>query len=291
MEFVNTERLRVAYREHGNPDGEPLFLLHGWPDDFHTWNPILPALQARRVIVPSLRGYGDTRFLDPSTPRSGQLSALAQDLIELANALEIERFCVVGHDWGARAAYNACLLAPQRLRKCVAISVGWGTNDPTQALSLVQARNYWYHWYMATDRGAEALRKERREFAHLLWRAWSPSWRFTEGEFHDTMHAFDNPDWAAVTIHSYRHRWGMAPSDPFYAEQEERLHRESMISVPTLVIHGTEDGANSPQTSEHKEHLFSAPYQRILIAGAGHFPQRERPDEVASAVLAWLDQD
>jgi len=288
MKFVNTERLRIAYREHGNPAGEPLFLLHGWPDDIHTWNAILPALSAWRVIVPSLRGFGETRFLDAATPRSGQLSALAQDLIDLAAALGIERFSVVGHDWGARAAYNASLLMPECVKKCVAISVGWGTNDPHQALSLVQARNYWYHWYMATGRGAEALRKERREFTHLLWRTWSPSWHFTEGDFHDTMHAFDNPDWAAVTVHSYRHRWGLAPSDPFYAGHEERLLHESVISVPTLVIHGTEDGANSPQTSEHKEHLFSAPYQRVLVGGAGHFPQRERPDEVASAIVSWL---
>jgi pimeloyl-ACP methyl ester carboxylesterase len=288
MDFVNTERLRVAYRECGNPSGEPLFLLHGWPDDIHTWQAILPALSAWRVIIPSLRGFGETRFLDPATPRSGQLSALAQDLFDLASALDIERFNVVGHDWGARAAYNASLLMPERVQRCVAISVGWGTNDPTQSLSLVQARNYWYHWYMATERGAEALRKERREFAHLLWRSWSPTWHFSEGEFHDTMHAFDNPDWAAVTIHSYRHRWGLAPSDPFYALLEERLHRESVISVPTLVIHGTEDGANSPQTSERKEHLFSGSYERILLNGAGHFPQRERPDEVASAIADWL---
>ena len=290
MLFVNTERLRVAYREHGNPDGEPLILLHGWPDDVHTWNPILPRLERWRVIMPSLRGYGETRFLQPDTPRSGQLSALAQDVLDLAEAMGIRRFHVVGHDWGARAAYNASLLEPERVKSCVAISVGWGTNDPGQAISLVQARNYWYHWYMATERGAEALRKERREFAHLLWRTWSPSWHFTEGEFHDTMHAFDNPDWAAVTIHSYRHRWGLAPSDPYYSEQEERLRHESVIKVPTLVLHGTEDGANSPQTSEHKEHLFSATYQRILLSGVGHFPQREAPDAVASAIVEWLGQ-
>jgi len=242
------------------------------------------------VIVPSLRGYGDTRFLAPDTPRSGQLSALAQDLLDLAAAMGIARFHVVGHDWGARAAYNASLLEPECVKSCVAVSVGWGTNDPTQALSLVQARNYWYHWYMATERGAEALRKDRREFAHLLWRTWSPSWQFTEGDFHDTMHAFDNPDWAAVTIHSYRHRWGLAPSDPYYAAQEERLRHESVIKVPTLVLHGTEDGANAPQTSEHKEHLFSAPYQRTLLSGVGHFPQREAPDAVASAIVEWLAQ-
>lgn len=174
--------------------------------------------------------------------------------------------------------------------RCMALSVGWGTNDPGQALSLHQARNYWYHWYMATDRGAEALRKDRREFALLLWRTWSPSWHFGEGVFHDAMHAWDNPDWVDITLHSYRHRWGLALPDPHYALQEERLRHESMISVPTLTLHGTEDGANSPQTSEHKAHLFSGPYHRALLAGVGHFPQRENPGAVADALLAWLQR-
>ena len=292
MEYVNTDRLRIAFRQHGDLQGEPIILLHGWPDDMHTWDGVLPFLAGSgyRLIVPSLRGFGETRFLDPATPRSGQLSALAQDLLDFATALGIERFNVVGHDWGARAAYNAALLAPERVMRCMALSVGWGTNDPGQALSLHQARNYWYHWYMATDRGAEALRKDRREFALLLWRTWSPSWHFGEGVFHDAMHAWDNPDWVDVTLHSYRHRWGLALPDPHYALQEERLRHESMISVPTLTLHGTEDGANSPQTSEHKAHLFSGPYHRALLAGVGHFPQRENPGAVADALLAWLQR-
>ncbi|WP_426318356.1 alpha/beta fold hydrolase [Pseudoduganella sp. R-43] len=292
MEYVNTDRLRIAFRQHGDLQGEPIILLHGWPDDMHTWDGVLPLLAGSgyRLIVPSLRGFGETRFLDPATPRSGQLSALAQDLLDFATALGIERFNVVGHDWGARAAYNAALLAPERVMRCMALSVGWGTNDPGQALSLHQARNYWYHWYMATDRGAEALRKDRREFALLLWRTWSPSWHFGEGVFHDAMHAWDNPDWVDITLHSYRHRWGLALPDPHYALQEERLRHESMISVPTLTLHGTEDGANSPQTSEHKAHLFSGPYHRALLAGVGHFPQRENPGAVADALLAWLQR-
>lgn len=292
MEFVNTERLRIAYSEHGDPKNEPLILLHGWPDDLHTWNPIFPSLveQGYRLIIPSLRGCGDTRFLSSTTPRSGQLSALAQDLFDLATGLGIEQFSVVGHDWGARAAYIAALLAPQRVKRCIALSVGWNGSDPNQPVSLPQARDYWYQWFLSTERGAEALRKDRRDFAQLLWRTWAPSWHFSEGEFHDTMHAFDNPDWAAVAVHSYRHRWGMVAGDPAYAALEERLRRESVIAVPTLVLHGTEGGANAPQSSEHKEHLFSAAYQRLLIGGAGHFPQRERPDAVAAAIIGWLHE-
>src|SRR5690349_6938947 len=104
MEYVNTDRLRIAFRQHGDLQGEPIFLLHGWPDDLHTWDGVLPTLACAgyRLIMPSLRGFGETRFLDHATPRSGQLAALAQDLLDFASALGIERFNVVGHDWGAR---------------------------------------------------------------------------------------------------------------------------------------------------------------------------------------------
>ncbi len=290
MEYINTERLRIGYREHGVPDGEPLVLLHGWPDDIHTWDQLVPALASvgYRVIVPFLRGAGETRFLDPHTPRSGQLSALAQDLLDLADALRLPPFTVIGHDWGARAAYNAALLAPQRVRRCIALSVGWGTNDATQALSLEQARNYWYHWYMATERGADAVRKERRELACLLWQTWAPDWQFTQAEFRSTAHSFDNPDWPAVTLHSYRHRWGFVAGDPYYAQQEAALRQNSVIGVPTLLLHGEQDGANGVATSAHKEHLFSGPYTRLVLPGAGHFPQREQPEVVAGHIMNWL---
>ena len=290
MQFINTPRLRIAYRQHGCPSDEPIILLHGWPDDIHTWDQLVAPLVAQnfRLIVPYLRGAGETRFLDARTPRSGQLSALAQDLLDLADALKLERFIVIGHDWGARAAYNAAVLAPDRLKCCIALSVGWGTNDPGQTLSLSQARNYWYHWYMATPRGTEAVKKERRDLACLLWQTWSPSWQFTQAEFRETTHSFDNPDWPAVTLHSYCHRWGFAESDNYYAAQEDRLRRQNIISVPTLVLHGEDDGANGVATSAHREHLFSGPYHRVVIPQVGHFPQREKPALVAAEILAWL---
>lgn len=290
MEFANTARLRVGYREHGAAGGEPLILLHGWPDDIHTWDQLIPLLaqQGYRLIVPYLRGAGETRFLDPHTPRSGQISALAQDLLELADVLQLPRFCVIGHDWGALAAYTAALLAPERVRRCIALSVGWGSQDAAQALGLEQARNDWYHWYLSTQRGADTLKKERRELASLLWQSWAPSWQFTQAEFRSTAHSFDNPDWPAVTLHSYRHRWGFCDGDPHYADVETRLRQNSVIAVPTLLLHGTEDGADGVATSTHKEHLFSGPYLRSVLEGVGHFPQRERPDAVAEAIIGWL---
>jgi pimeloyl-ACP methyl ester carboxylesterase len=287
---VRTRLLDVEVQRWGAPDARPVLLLHGWPDSALTWSSLAPVLAADgwSVIVPSLRGYAGTRFLDPATPRSGQLSALAMDALDLADAMGLEHFAVVGHDWGARAAYILACLWPERVAACVAMSVGWGTNNAAQPLSMKQASNYWYHWFMHTQRGREAVHSRRRELTQFLWRQWSPGWRFTQAEFDATAVAFENPDWADVVVHSYTHRWAGAAGDPAYDALEERLSTPPMIRVPTLLIHGADDGVNDPASSEGKETLFEGRYRRLLLPGAGHFPQRERPEAVNREVSAFL---
>jgi pimeloyl-ACP methyl ester carboxylesterase len=106
MPFANTSTLRIAYETGGPSDGQPVLLLHGWPDDIRTYDRVAPALQAAGffTIAPYLRGFGDTSFLSKDTMRSGEIVAMAQDAIELADALKLGSFAVVSHDWGARIA-------------------------------------------------------------------------------------------------------------------------------------------------------------------------------------------
>nr|WP_233464244.1 alpha/beta fold hydrolase [Burkholderia arboris] len=174
---ATTASLDIAYLEW-NPRGErAAVLLHGWPDSPVGWEPVAAALagQGYRVLAPALRGFAPTRFRDASVPRSGQLAALGRDLLEFVDALGVERPVLVGHDWGARAAANACGLRDGAASHLAMLSVGYGTNDPGQPLSLQQVRNYWYHWFMATPRGEQALRDDRRAFARLMWETWSPA--------------------------------------------------------------------------------------------------------------------
>ena len=287
---IETATLAFGCEISGPQEGRPVILLHGWPDDVRTWDRITPALHAAglRTVVPYLRGFGSTRFHSAKIMRSGQLSALGQDLLDLADALGLDSFAVVGHDWGARAGYIASCLAPERVTQCVALSVGWGTNDPTQKLSLRQTQNYWYHWYLALDRGAELVRNDRLNFTRHLWTVWNPNWRISDEEFSATAASFENPDWADIVLHSYRVRWGLAPTDPAYQAIETRLAAEPTIIVPTLVIHGGSDPCNDPSTSQGKEHFFAGPYQRLVLDRVGHFPQREAPKAVAEATTRFL---
>ena len=290
LKFAETPLLKIAYEERGTSGGPPVILLHGWPDDIRTWDAIVPRLVEAgfRTIAPFTRGFGPTTFLRPSTIRSGQLSAVGSDVIDFATALGLERYAVLGHDWGARAAYQAASQAAHAVTHCIALCVGYATNHPDQQLSLVQARNYWYHWYMALPRGKEWVEKHRREFCRYLWATWSPTWDFSDAEFDATARSFENPDWAAIVINSYRHRWGLAEGDPRYDALEQRLNPAPVIKVPTLVLHGEIDGANHPETSAGKERFFSGRYARKVLPGVGHFAQREAPQTVASEAIAWL---
>jgi pimeloyl-ACP methyl ester carboxylesterase len=209
-------------------------------------------------------------------------------VIEMAQALNLDRFAVVGHDWGARAAYIAATEMSERVRRLVALSVGYGTNNPDQQLPFTQIKNYWYHWYFALPRGAELIKNSRRELGQFVWRTWSPAWKFSEAEYAETAASFENPDWAEVTIHSYRHRWGHAVGDERYGNLEQRLALSPQISVPTLVLHGGADACNEPATSAGKETFFNGRYERKLLPNLGHFPQRESPEAVAQEIVAWL---
>jgi len=290
VHFVDTSALRIGYEVAGQTDGLPVILLHGWPDDVRTWDAVLPALHGAgcRTYAPWLRGYGATRFLRDDTHRSGQLVALGQDVVEFAAALGLSRYALVGHDWGSRAAYIASTLDKQRVCACVALSTGYGTNSPGQTLSYRQTQNYWYHWLMATPRGERAVRDDRRAFTRHIWDEWFVAYKPDADEFERTAIAFDNPDWADIVLHSYRVRWGHAAPDPRYAALEAQFDPAPLQSVPTLTLHGALDPVNAPQMSEGKEAYFRGPYERRLIDGVGHFPQRERAPETAATVLTWL---
>jgi pimeloyl-ACP methyl ester carboxylesterase len=288
---ATTSLLEIAYETGGPEQGPPVLLIHGWPDDARTFDKVAPALQEAgfRTYAPWLRGFGPTRFLAGETPRSGQIGALAGDMIELADALGLERFAIVGHDWGARIAYFLAAILPERIERIAALSVGWepgGLATP----GLVQARAFWYQWFMATERGAAVVREKGRDFARFQWETWGPPRWFDEADFAVTAAAFDNPDWAQITLHAYRVRWGEAVPDPRYAALEERQKEVRQIVVPTLMIQGGDDRCVLPAATEGKERHFAGPYRRVVLEGIGHFPTREAPEEVAKLVVDFLGE-
>ncbi len=286
---VRTPTLEIAYNVTGPVDGLPVILLHGWPSDPHDYDEVAPALvQARcRVFLPWLRGFGPTRFLEPATPRSGQQAALGADLRDFLDGLEIDRAIVCGYDWGGRAACIIAALWPERVRGLVSMT-GYNLQNilaSGRPASASDEHRLWYQWYFQTERGRAGLERNRREICRLLWHLWSPNWSFDDATFEASARSFDNPDFVAVTIQSYRHRYGNAPGDPALEPIERRLEAQPTIVAPTIVLHGAADGVAPPENSAHHARHFTSRYERRVIPIAGHFISRETPDAVVRAVL------
>jgi pimeloyl-ACP methyl ester carboxylesterase len=291
---VRTPILEIGYEEWGNAVGVPVVLLHGFPDDAHAWSEVAPPLAAQgcRVLAPYLRGYGPTRFRDATAPRMAQQAAIGQDLVDFLDALGIERAALGGYDWGGRAACITAILAPARVRALVTIG-GYNVQNTIAApvpASALQERANWYQWYFNTERGHLGLEKNRREICRLLWRDWSPGWRFDDATFEQAAAAFDNPDFVPVVIHSYRHRYRNAPGEPRFDAIERRLAERPRIEVPSVILHGRDDGVDPPARSEKHPALFPAGTERRVIPDAGHFLPREQPGAVVDALRSLLDR-
>jgi pimeloyl-ACP methyl ester carboxylesterase len=192
-------------------------------------------------------------------------------MVEFVQALGL-RTDAGGSRLGARAVANACGLEPGIASHMVMISVGYGTNDPTQALSMEQTQLYWYHWFMATARGERYVRSNAKAFSQRMWDTWAPKGWYLPNEFDQTAMAFNNPDWAEVTLHSYQHRWGHAPSDPYYDADEAKLHPAPVLNVPTLMLHGEVDGVSLPATSAQPGKVFQRTLSTAVVARCGPFP-------------------
>jgi pimeloyl-ACP methyl ester carboxylesterase len=214
---------------------------------------------------------------------------MAQDALDLADALDLEDFVVVGHDWGARIAYALAILAPERVTKIAAMSVGWQPGElPTP--NFEQSRKYWYQWFMSTERGAQAVAKDCKGFARVMWETWAPQGWFSDNEFETTARSFENPDWPEITVHSYRVRWAEALKDQRYAALDAQVREAQSISVPTLMIQGGADGVTLPETTAGKGQYFTGGYARHVLDGVGHFPTREAAERINKLLLEFLQK-
>jgi pimeloyl-ACP methyl ester carboxylesterase len=289
LKQINAGVLNVGYAEIGSADGKPAILLHGWPYDIHTYVDVAPLLAQAgyRVIVPYLRGYGTTQFLSDDTPRNGQQSALAVDIIALMDALGIEKAVVAGCDWGARTVNILAALWPERCKAMVSVS-GYliGSQELNKMPLPPKAElQWWYQYYFATERGQAGYEKYRRDFARLIWELASPKWNFDEATFNRSATAFDNPDHVAIAVHNYRWRLGLAEGEAKYEDLETRLAAFPIIRVPTITLEGDANGAPHPDPAAYAK-KFSGKYEhRLITGGIGHNLPQEAPQAFARAVV------
>jgi pimeloyl-ACP methyl ester carboxylesterase len=290
LKQIEAGLLNIGYAEAGPANGRPVILLHGWPYDIYSFVDVAPLLAAKgyRVIVPYLRGYGATRFLSNNTVRNGQQSVVALDIINLMDALKIDKALIGGCDWGARTANIIAALWPERCKAMVSVS-GYLIGSPAanEAPLPPQAEfAWWYQFYFATERGRAGYEKYRRDFSKLIWQLASPKWKFDDATFNRSAASFDNPDHVQIVIHNYRWRIGLAEGEQQYDELENCLAQGPVISMPTITMEGDANGAPHPEPAAYAK-KFSGKYEhRFIKGGIGHNLPQEAPQAFADAVLA-----
>jgi pimeloyl-ACP methyl ester carboxylesterase len=289
MKQINAGALNVGYAEVGPADGPVVILLHGWPYDIYSFVDVAPLLASAgyRVIVPYVRGYGTTRFLSGAAVRNGQPAAIAVDVIDMMDALKIQRAILAGFDWGGRTADVIAALWPERCKALVSVSGYLVSGQEANKMPLPPAAElqWWYQYYFATERGRLGYADYRHDFNKLIWRLASPKWGFDDATYDRTAAAFNNPDHVAIVIHNYRFRLGLAEGEPKYDHLEKRLAEGPVITVPTITMEGDANGAPHPEPASYRK-KFSGEYaHRNIVGGIGHNLPQEAPQALAQAVV------
>jgi pimeloyl-ACP methyl ester carboxylesterase len=266
---IDANGLRFAYFEEGT--GPLVLLAHGFPDTAHTWDDVRPALARAgyRAVSPFMRGYAPTAI---PTDAAYDADTLGRDLAALVEALGETRAVVVGHDWGASAAYSAAGIAPKRVELLVTLAI------PHPASVLPTPQTLWalrHFFYLRTKGAPTKVRDGNFAYLDALVRRWSPKWNVPEGETDAVKKVFRDPACLDAALGYYR---ALRPWIP--AGQRRK------VTVPAVCFSG-EDDILGPKAFERARSRFLAGYEVVHMPG-GHFMHREHPDRFASELLAAL---
>lgn len=282
---IDLPQVSLSALSWGPESGRLAVLLHGFPDTAHTWRHLGPALAAEgwRVVAPFTRGYAPS-----SVPAdgSGHVAALMADAVGVHAALGGgDDAVLVGHDWGAITA-NALAAHPDSpFTRVVAMSVPpFAALRSPRALRVLprQLRN---SWYIAFNQLPRLPERTLDPLVRRLWRDWSPGHDATEDLRHLARALPDQAHRRAV-VGYYR-----ALASPFPPPAEYRRWKGAEMRlpvVPTLYLHGAEDGCLDPRLAALVGPHLPAGSEVHIVAGAGHFLQLERPEEIGRKVLAFL---
>lgn len=288
---MNTYKISVPrglfnIRDRGNNEGFPAVMVHGWPESSYCWEAVAPFLDPDlRIIAPDLRGLGESeRTLNNAA--AYQKAELAKDVVEVLDALKIDSFFLVGHDWGGIVAQEVALLIPQRIKKFVLMNIPVITNPKGygEAMKIIYNRGavpFWYQYFQWQPNLPEAMIKGNED----LWVRHFFGREIAKGTI--------APEVIDEYVRCYRieHTPGTAAS--YYRTMREDQKRWATLggikqTMPTLYIHGSLDTVIIPENLNHIEECFES--IRVESIPAGHFVQEEKPREVAALLNQFLKE-
>ncbi|HJW91080.1 MAG TPA: alpha/beta hydrolase [Anaerolineales bacterium] len=284
---VQVNGLAFSWIELGS--GLLVLALHGFPDLPRTFRYQMQALAQAgyRVVAPYMRGYFPT---DAPPTVSYERAALTQDTLGLIDVLSDQPIILIGHDWGAAAAYGAALLAPEKIAKLITIAVPYGETWWNALITNpAQQRRSWYIYFFQMPFAETAVAHDDFAFLERLWQDWSPGWAYPPEDLQAVKDTFRKPGVLTAALNYYRHSFNSAQSDPALKAIRER-HGEP-IAVPTLYVHGARDGGIGVETTVGMEGWFQNGLQKWIIAEAGHFVHQEQPDIVNRLILEFIQPE
>jgi pimeloyl-ACP methyl ester carboxylesterase len=282
---VNGVRLTYLW---GGTEGPLVLCLHGFPDTALTFTLLARELVEAgfRVVVPWLRGYPPSQVVDGPY----QSAAIARDAIALAQLLSpAQPAYLVGHDWGGVATYGATVLAPAMWARAVVLAV-----PPSRVFRDFLVRNgdqqrlSWYmFFFQLADYSERVVAANSYEFIGRLWREWSPNWEPEQALLDAVKDSLDGGLQAALSY--YRDSWQASRQKPFLAADQQSMF-EGPITVPTLILHGLQDGCILPDTFAEAKSHFVASCAVEGVPGVGHFLHLEEPKVINSRILGFLEE-
>lgn len=281
---VTVRGTELACLEAG--EGPLALCLHGFPDTARTWRHLLPRLADAgfHAVAPFNRGYAPS-----AVPVDGffQAGALAADANALHDALDGDGDAVVvGHDWGAVAAYGAAGSAPERWRTVVGLAVPPANEMLAAFVGYDQLKLSWYMHVFQSPLAEVLVPGDDFAFLDRLWQDWSPGYDAAE-DVVAVKDALRGPGHVAAALGIYRAALGNAPLDPDLAAEQAACG--ALPSQPTLYLHGEDDGCLAVATARSSESAFDRPGSRFeALADVGHFLHLEAPDTVNDRILSFL---
>ena len=250
-------------------DGPLVLCLHGFPDYPGTFTHQLKAFAAAgyRAVAPWQRGYHPDTL---STENRYQTIELAQDALNIIDALGYSEAVVFGHDWGSSIASGTAVLAPEKVRALITAAVPYGGKLGEALLTdPEQQRRSWYMFFFQTALAEPAVAHNNMAFIRRLWQDWSPSWNFSEADIQGTLDTLAQPGVLNAALTYYRCALDAAYQHDDVASLQARMGE--VISVPTLHLHGGQDGCIGESTTAGMAEFFNGPFELELMAHAGHF--------------------
>jgi pimeloyl-ACP methyl ester carboxylesterase len=268
--------------------GPVVLCLHGFPDTPHSFRHQMSALADAgfRAVAPYLRGYAPT---EPAPDGRYDVGALAEDALNLIDALGEREAVIFGHDWGAVAAYQAAAAQPQKVRKLITAAVPYGASFfQALATNYAQQRRSWYMFFFQTALADIGVAHNDYEFLEHIWRDWSPGWKWTADDIAPLKECFRKPGTLAAALGYYRATLGPLLKRDAQAAPAAGGSMAAPIDVPTLYFHGRDDGCVGVELGRGMEQFFKKGLRTELVPGAGHFVHAEQPQVVNQIVLEFL---